>query len=319
VCVNDARCNARQLANSHRRVLSLRGPRESLFNAEVKMPQKSTYGKGTEYEDFVANIYDSILSAEQLGKIKRIALERRKPLICKSGTTTKVDIYWEYEVAETTVRTAIECKDYKSAVPVKELRDFAHKLGDIAGTPINGLFVTKNGFQSGARQVAKEAGIKLMNLREVEERDWEGYLQEVNIKLPILSSPRIRNIELIWNEAWKNEREGAILTIAGKSDEIFIEDLDDGFKKSLHELAKNELYNSSPGQHIWEKKLSNGLFKMPAAEYKIDAIRITYDVSIPHTIEMRIDFTKHVSAILEYVEETSKKFTITREGKKQAY
>jgi hypothetical protein len=124
------------------------------FNAEVKMQQKSTYDKGTEYEDFVANIYDSILSAEQIdGKIKRIILERQKLLLCKSGTTTKVDIYWEYAVAETTFRTAIECKDYKSAVPVKELRDFAHKLGDIAGNPIHGLFVTKNGFQSGQNKL----------------------------------------------------------------------------------------------------------------------------------------------------------------------
>ena len=84
-------------------------------------------------------------------------------------------------------------------------------------------------------------------------------------------------------------------------------------------MSLAELCNSAPGQHVWEKKLSNGVFKMPASKCKIDAIRITYDMHIPYTIEMRIDLTKHVSAILEYAGETSKKFTITREGKKQAY
>jgi hypothetical protein len=207
-------------------------PSESLVNAGVKMQKKSTYDKATEYEDFVADIYRSILLAEQIdGKIKGVTLERQKPLLCKSGTTTKVDIYWEYEVAETAFRTAIECKNYEGGVPVSELRDFAHKLGDIAGNPIQGLCVAKCGFQSGAEKVADHAGIKLMNLREVEERDWEGYLQGVDIKVPIMRSP------------------GVIL----------------------------------------------------------------------YTIEMRIDLTKEVSAILEYVGETSKKFTITRKGEKQSY
>src|SRR5271168_1880308 len=138
------------------------------------MQEKNTYDKGTEYEDFVAAIFQSIIAAEKFdGRIKGIVLERQKRLPCKSGTTIKVDIYWEYEVAETTFRTAIECKNYEGSVPVDELRDFAHKLSDITGPPVQGLCIAKCGFQSGAEKVADHAGIKLMNLREVEERDWE--------------------------------------------------------------------------------------------------------------------------------------------------
>ena len=56
------------------------------------MQEKNTYDKGTEYEDFVAAIFQSIIAAEKFdGRIKGIVLERQKRLPCKSGTTIKVE------------------------------------------------------------------------------------------------------------------------------------------------------------------------------------------------------------------------------------
>jgi len=101
-----------------------------------------------------------------------------------------------------------------------------------------------------------------------------------------------------------------------RNDEIIIEDNDEGFMKSVHELIQDEFVTAAPGHHIWERKFTNGSLRTPTAEYKIDGIKITYTGPSILTTQRHIDFTKHISAILEYIGETSQKFIVTREGKK---
>lgn len=78
---------------------------------------KNTTKTGKDYEQFVADIYQSILAAEKLNRnAAHIQLERDKLITGKSGATAQVDIYWEYEIADALFKVAIECKDYKSRV-----------------------------------------------------------------------------------------------------------------------------------------------------------------------------------------------------------
>lgn len=70
---------------------------------------------------------------------------------------------------------AVERKDYKNMVKAEKIEAFRSVLSDIGG--INGIFVSKNGFQSGAVDVAKTYGVQLMEIRRPKEPDWEGYIK----------------------------------------------------------------------------------------------------------------------------------------------
>jgi hypothetical protein len=72
-------------------------------------------------------------------------------------------VYWEFVLGGVTHKVAVECKDYKSAVSVGRIRDFSAALDDIGG--IKGIFLTKVGYQSGAKQFAQGKGIALKTVQ----------------------------------------------------------------------------------------------------------------------------------------------------------
>lgn len=81
----------------------------------------------------------------------------------RSGQKHQIDVYWEYEVAGNKYKVAIECKNYNRPVPISVVQSFKGVLDDLNG--VNGIIVTKKGFQEGAKRYAKEWGISLKELR----------------------------------------------------------------------------------------------------------------------------------------------------------
>lgn len=61
--------------------------------------------------------------------------------------------------------TLIECKDYKSAVPVDRVEAFVTKAQDHKAH--KAIMVSANGFQSGAKEVAQRHNIELYTLRQI--------------------------------------------------------------------------------------------------------------------------------------------------------
>lgn len=68
----------------------------------------------------------------------------------------------------------IECKDYKSPVPVDDIEEFDSKLGQLVGQRhcLKGIVVTSNSFDSGAVSVAKNVGIGLAQMAKDDSLDW---------------------------------------------------------------------------------------------------------------------------------------------------
>ena len=114
----------------------------------------------TEYERFTQEIYQQLVN---LDVVRTTTVQHDVKLEGRSGQKHQIDVYWEYEIAGNKHRVAIECKNYNKQVPISKVRDFKGVLDDLNG--VNGIMVTKVGYQEGAKNYAKEYGISLKELR----------------------------------------------------------------------------------------------------------------------------------------------------------
>lgn len=113
-----------------------------------------------EYERFTQEIYQQLVS---LDVVRTTKVRHNVKLEGRSGQKHQIDVYWEYEIAGSKQRVAIECKNYNTVVPIGKVRDFKGVLDDLNG--VNGIMVTKVGYQDGAKKYAREYGISLKELR----------------------------------------------------------------------------------------------------------------------------------------------------------
>lgn len=80
-----------------------------------------------------------------------------------SGTRHQIDVYWEYEKDGQLHKVAIECKNYSKNVPIGKVRDFYGVIDDI--DDLQGIMITRKGFQDGAKKYAASKNIHLKELR----------------------------------------------------------------------------------------------------------------------------------------------------------
>lgn len=64
-----------------------------------------------EYEKFTQEIYQELVNADVL---KTTEVQHNVKLKGRSGQEHQIDVYWEYEIAGTKHKVAIECKNYNS-------------------------------------------------------------------------------------------------------------------------------------------------------------------------------------------------------------
>lgn len=114
----------------------------------------------TDYERFTQEIYQQLVN---LDVVRTTKVQHDVKLEGRSGQKHQIDVYWEYVVAGNKHRVAIECKNYNTLVPIGKVRDFKGVLDDLNG--VNGIMVTKVGYQEGAKKYAQEYGISLKELR----------------------------------------------------------------------------------------------------------------------------------------------------------
>lgn len=113
-----------------------------------------------EYEKFTQEIYQELVNADVL---KTTKVQHNVKLKGRSGQEHQMDVYWEYEIAGTKHKVAIECKNYNKTVGIGKVRDFYGVLYDLNN--VAGIMVTKVGYQKGAKEYASEYGISLKELR----------------------------------------------------------------------------------------------------------------------------------------------------------
>ena len=182
----------------------------------------------TEYERFTQEIYQQLVN---LDVVRTTKVQHNVKLEGRSSQKHQIDVYWEYEIAGNKHRVAIECKNYNTLVPIGKVRDFKGVLDDLNG--VNGIMVTKVGYQEGAKKYAQEYGISLKELRT--PKYGETIIGEIENHIHY----EIRYTLFQIDEAWAGEN--------GFDIERYRKRL------SLIYTSRTELWNSSPFIYIERK------------------------------------------------------------------
>ena len=192
---------------------------------------------GIEYEELVKQLFQSIAKQDN---VKNIDIRRNVILERKAGGTHQIDVFWEFESLGITHKVIIEAKDYKSKVTQEKLHAFKSVLEDIPGQP-RGIYITKTGYQCGARKFAEHHGIKLYEFRQPNDKDWKDKIRNIYINVEY-SIPNIKEIKLSIDCEWLSKfcKANNILlsknhNFSAYSDSVFLYDKNDNKICSIQE------------------------------------------------------------------------------------
>lgn len=137
-----------------------------------------TTKSGTRYERLAAMVFKAL--EESTAVIHDVSL------LGESDVSHQIDVHVTIEGQSR--RVLIECKDFdisgdKVGLPI--VRNFWAVLDNTRAN--EGFIITCNGFTGDAAKYAKAKGIKLVVLRIHEEKDWEGYIKTVVVRLLALA------------------------------------------------------------------------------------------------------------------------------------
>ncbi|WP_073715353.1 restriction endonuclease [Bowdeniella nasicola] len=116
------------------------------------MFDSSTPGRG--FEDYIRYVYQAILNCES--QDIEVLRGARVPN-ARGDVFFEIDVYYEFDLAGVRHRVAMECKDTRRPVERNDVLAFSQKLQEMPSTI--GIFISRNGFQSGAARFLEEKGI----------------------------------------------------------------------------------------------------------------------------------------------------------------
>jgi len=278
----------------------------------------STKNTGKEYEQFVGLLQQAILNSDEYCRTKNIAVEVNKKIVDRSGIERQFDIYWEYELGGITYKTVIECKDYNSSISIEKIDALLGKLQDLPD--LRGVFATKIGYQSGAKTKADTHKIDLLIVREQNDSDWEDkdgtpYIKIIDTTINIISPAIITGFDIFLDKSWIEKNTDIILkektVLTAKEDEVFVEDEDSGERYSLFDLKyKLEPQNENDVDFQIEKKFENAFILHPDLSdkrLKLFSYKLRYRIPKPFQMKMKIDFSKELVGVIEYLNKGNKK------------
>lgn len=254
----------------------------------------------TEYEKFTQEIYQTLINVQG---IDTIDVKHNVKLLGKSGQEHQIDVYWEYEIAGVKHKVAIECKNYNSEVSIGKVRDFYSVLSDL--TNVNGIMVTKVGYQSGAKKFGDFYGINLKELRFPNDKDWEGRIKTIVFQMKMVL-PNIKQRIPLFDNDWiktniKFPDNGQMTyTLQGMADEIKILDENGQPITNFHELDKKVPHEWDAATGLEHTYTFDNAFLdvIPIGRVKIKGVKYVYDVNTG-TEEFSIDALETTKAILK--------------------
>jgi len=145
------------------------------------------------YELFTREVYKQLSNYHHLG-IKNLRHDLK--LTGRSGCKHQIDVYWEYEKDGVSHSVAIECKNYKRRVTKGIVCAFNGVLIDLDG--VEGIMISKQGFQKGAKEYANHYGISLKELRE--PNDGETTIGEIDLGIHLEKTSTLFKVDEKWAE-----------------------------------------------------------------------------------------------------------------------
>lgn len=204
---------------------------------------------GKPYEKLTQRVFQAILDQES--EVETTTVEHDVTLPGITAKSHQVDVLWRFKRGGIGHMVVVQCKDHDAKVKQGELLTFKAVLDDIAGQP-RGVFVSRMGFQSGARDYAGAHGITLYELRKPLERDWKGRIRNIETQF-WLSVPSFRNLFLKLDEPWfraqleaKSLPAQTVLPSFTSSGDDAFEDETGAVVATLHKLANKLASDATP-------------------------------------------------------------------------
>lgn len=165
----------------------------------------NTVEKGNAFEDKVFEHIKTELSNDGLHvNSQRSNAFQKKRYFSKdrqSDIVTDISIEtFRPNASDYSLLTVIECKDYKSDIPVSEIEEFHSKIQQIAGDNVKAIFATSAALQEGAFRYAKSKGIGVIRFLPNNQIDWLIEMMSLNT---ILKQEKLSHSE--FNSAFLNQ------------------------------------------------------------------------------------------------------------------
>ncbi len=107
-----------------------------------------------------------------------------------SGGFRQIDVTVKQNIGQYEILIAIDCKDYKVPVDVKDIEEFIGLVKDIRAN--KGVMVAANGFTDTAKRIGGKAGLNLYRLIDTEAHDWQTY-----VSIPVICDFRRMRFQFI--------------------------------------------------------------------------------------------------------------------------
>lgn len=107
-------------------------------------------------ESYVQYVYSSLLNLKDEG----VVVSRNATLVGHSGVPHQIDVYYQFERAGVLHRVAFECKFTSRPVEKSDIIEFHGKIRELNN--VQGIFVSRSGYQSGAVEYAAHYGLQLL-------------------------------------------------------------------------------------------------------------------------------------------------------------
>ncbi len=269
---------------------------------------------GIEYECFVQTLMQAIIDSENQGGQKNICVRQNEIIEDNFGIKRQFDVLWDYEQGGITYKTVIECKDYNSPVSIEKIDALIGKLKDFP--TVRGIIATTQGYQSGAKEKAKNNGIELLCIRKSNASDWideDGtpLVKGIVLNLTVMTPPEIIYCKTFLDKEYVEKNNIDINTISFSNSlntEVFIDDMSKNEKYSLYELQSRIAGPADEyGVHEKDFVFDDAYIFNKNVRLKLKKLTVKYRLNPPITTEHEINAEDYVLGVVEYLNQNRKK------------
>jgi hypothetical protein len=190
----------------------------TLLKGIRKKAAKSATAAGKHHELVSKAIFEALLKQNNPENLE----VRHNVRIQGLKTSHKIDVFWKFRMGGLDHSVIVEVKKHKGPVKKGDLLRFNDELLDIPGQP-KGVFVSEHGYQKGALEVARGAGITAFEIREISREASRDPITVTNLSIIIVTQkpdkvaleyailqPTVSNLRLSWDDLWIAEHPEAL-------------------------------------------------------------------------------------------------------------
>ncbi len=229
----------------------------------------------------------------------------------RDGISRQIDVVTKHSDGVNQYRTLISCKNWDRKVGSPHVTEMAKLVDDTDAN--KGVIVSAKGFSEPAKKKAEANGIGLVELRRPMDKDWEGLIRRIHIRI-VMTIPRITDLRL----NLRAEGKVAEGTYGGFADarKMIIKESDQR-TRSLAEILDPVMNTAAEGEQQIEFPPGTVIENEDDQEWMGNGCPIrSLEFKLEHSVsenQVAVDAADNVYMVMEAIFE-GRKFTITNDG-----